>query len=82
MWKKIAVVQMMLIIALAAFWIGGETRAAVEPAVREFTTSNEDGNIVYLWNYDSGKKEWNASALDFRQASYREVTIPARERLR
>ncbi|RJP18916.1 MAG: hypothetical protein C4520_13645 [Candidatus Abyssobacteria bacterium SURF_5] len=81
MWKKIALVQLILLVALIAFWVGSETRAAVEPAQREFVTSNEEGNIVYLWSYNSAEKEWDVAALNFQKGAIQETTISTRVRM-
>lgn len=82
MWKKIALIQLALLVALAAFWVGRETRADVEPMTREFMTSNEEGNIAYIWSYDSGSKEWNIISLNYLNGSKREITITARGNLK
>lgn len=82
MWQKIALIQLILLVALTAFWTGRETRASVAPARREFTTSNDDGDMVYIWSYDSGKKEWGVTALNYKEASMQHVKIAARTRSR
>ena len=81
MWKKIALFQLLLLVALAAFWIGKETHA-IEPVRRELTTSNEDGDKVYIWSYNSGEKEWEIAALDYQKGTYQEKNISTRIPLR
>jgi hypothetical protein len=81
MWKKIAIVQLALLVALVAFWVGTETRAG-EPVLREFTTSNEEGDIVYIWSYNAGEKEWDVTALNFGKGLMQEVTISSKVRLK
>ena len=77
MWKKIAIFQLVLLIALVAFWAGTETTEA-QPLSRQFTTQNEDGNVVYIWSYNSGNKTWNVARLDYEKASSSDVNISVR----
>ena len=74
MWKKIAILQLVLLIALCAFWVGTETSAA-QPLSRQFVTQNDDGDVVYIWSYNSGKKAWSVARLDFVKASSSDVEI-------
>ena len=75
MWKNIAILQLLLLIALCAFWAGTELRAD-EPLTRQFVTQNEEGNLLYVWIYDAGNKEWNATRLNFDTSSLTEIEIP------
>lgn len=75
MWKKIAVLQVLLLIALCAFWAGTETKAD-EPLSRQFVTQNEEGNLLYIWIYDAGSKEWNVTRLNFDKSNLTEIDIP------
>lgn len=79
MWKKIAIIQMIIIVALVAFWIGTDTRAA-EPLRREFVTQNTDGHMIYIWAYqqDKLKPHWNVTRLDFSTGSKDEKDISVR----
>jgi hypothetical protein len=80
MWKKIALVQLALIIALVAYWMGKETQAStlVEPLTREFITQNQEGSVVYIWSYQAGLKEWNVTSLDFNKVARHEIDISIR----
>ncbi|MBI4832336.1 MAG: hypothetical protein HY801_12465 [Candidatus Lindowbacteria bacterium] len=75
MWKKIAIAQLILIVALVAFIAGKEARALVPATATEFVTWNQQGDVVHIWGYYSDKKQWTVSRIDFASASYVEKDI-------
>jgi hypothetical protein len=79
MWKKIAFVQLIILVALLAFWMGSDSHGA-ERLRREFVTQNPDGDTIYIWAYhDAGVKHyWNVTRLDFETAQKNEKNIQVR----
>jgi len=75
MWKIIAILQLLLLIVVCVYWAGTETQAD-EPLSRQFVTQNEEGNLLYIWIYDAGSKEWNVSRLNFDEGTLAEIGIP------
>ncbi|MBI5117540.1 hypothetical protein HZA56_13775 [Candidatus Poribacteria bacterium] len=75
MWKKIAIVQLIAIVAIIAFLAGKEARGLSPTTATEFVTWNQQGDVVHIWSYYSDKKLWTVTRLDFASAAYLEKEI-------